>query len=143
MKNNSYLHTFCTRYMHLHHVLTHEHVGSSIGRNGKARSSVETMPCCPPPIPVTGQQAKQLLGCCRASRLLLPLFCLSSFVEWLTVSHISGLILVSSSLLPVLNLHHHGIMSGTCQKVHKQCTNLYSSIVNRKPATDRHTSTSN
>ena len=41
-----------------------------------------------------------------------------SFVEQLTVFHISGLVLASSSVLQVLNLdlHHDGIMSGMYQK---------------------------
>ena len=41
-----------------------------------------------------------------------------SFVEQLTVFHISGLVLVSSSILHVLNLdlNHDGSMSGMCQK---------------------------
>ena len=41
-----------------------------------------------------------------------------SFVEQLTVFHISGLVLALSSVLRVLDLglYHDGIMSGMCQK---------------------------
>ena len=62
------------------------------------------------------------------------------FVEQLTVFHTSGLVLVSSSILRVLdlNLHvtapsHNCILSGTCQKMHKPV------YFNRKPVMDRHT----
>ena len=47
-----------TRYTHVHHVPHAEHVESSIGQNGDAQSTVETMPCCPLPIPFMGQRAK-------------------------------------------------------------------------------------
>ena len=44
---------YTTRYTHAHCVPHAEHVES-----WKWRSAVETTPCCPPPIPFTGQRAK-------------------------------------------------------------------------------------
>ena len=47
-----------TRYTHAHHVPHAEHMESSIGQNGDARSAVKPTQCCPLPIPLTGQRAK-------------------------------------------------------------------------------------
>ena len=81
------------------------------------------------------------VNCSGADRQVVSCHCslviFHSFVEQLTVFHISGLILASSSVLQVLNLdlHHDGIMSGMC---HKLCVN---SIINRYGQTCIHTST--
>ena len=49
---------YSSRYTHAHHVPHTKHVESLIGQNGEARSAVETTPCCPLPIPSSGQRAK-------------------------------------------------------------------------------------
>ena len=49
---------YSTRYTHADHVPHAEHVESLIGQSGEARSEVEMTPCCPLPIPSTGQRAK-------------------------------------------------------------------------------------
>ena len=86
-------------------------------RNGEARSAVEMMPCCPPPIPLHGSASEvnsssadtQVVSCHR--------YAFHPIVEQLTVFHTSGLVLASSSILRVLDLdlHRNGIMSSTCQ----------------------------
>ena len=104
-------------------------------RNGEARSAVEMTLCCPPPIPLHGSASKvssssgdaQVISCHRY------LVVFHSFVEQLTVFHTSGLVLASSSILRVLDLHlHHAMASwAACAKqVHKLFLNPYISTVN-------------
>ena len=118
-----------SRYTHAHHVPHAEHVESSIRKNGDGRSMVKTTPCCASAYPVHGSASKvNRLG---ADMQVVPChgyFVFRPFVDQLTVFYISGLVLVLSSILRVLNLiatSTHGIMSITCQKVRKLCLNLY------------------
>ena len=78
-------------------------------RKNKARSAVETTPCCPPPIPFTGQRAKLIARVLTRNSFLVT-FILSSFIlllnSQLTVFHTSGLVL-ASSILRILDLEHH------------------------------------
>ena len=88
-------------------------------RNGKARSTVEMMPCCPPPIPLHGSASEvnsssadtQVVSCHSYPVVFHPI------VEQLTIFHTSGLVLALSSILRVLDLdlHRNGIVSSTCQ----------------------------
>ena len=88
-------------------------------RNGEARSAVEMMLCCPPPIPLHGSASK--VNSLSADTQVISRHCyfvvFHPFVEQLTVFHTSGLILASSSVLRVLelDLHRDGIVSSMCQ----------------------------
>ena len=76
--------------------------------------------------PFTGQRVKEIARVLmrKSSPCHCYLVIFHPFVEQLTVFHISGLVLASSSVLEVLDLDLHcdGIMSGMCQ--------TYISIVN-------------
>ena len=83
-------------------------------------------------------ERSKLLGCWRTSRLVSPLSCLSSF--WWVVHHFynSGLVLVLSSILQLLDPSDHcdGIMSVMCQKVRELWINPYISIIVNSLQTD-------
>ena len=100
------------RHTHAHHVPHAEHVESSIGQNGDARSAIATAPYCPSPILFTGQQAKvnrsggdaQVVSCHHYLVVFHP------FVKQLTVFRTSRFVLASSFILRVLDfgLHRDG-----------------------------------
>ena len=94
-------------------------------RNGEAQSAGETTPCCPPPIHSRVSEQSKLLGWQRASR---------PFVEQLTIFCTSGLILASSSIFRVLNLHRAmASWVARAKSMHKPVYFI------RKPVTGRHT----
>ena len=77
------------------------HMESLIRQNGEAQSAVETTPCCASAYPIHGSAIEvsrsgtdvQVILCHRCLVVFHPL------VEQLTVFHISGLVLASSSIL--------------------------------------------
>ena len=94
-----------TRYTHAHHFPHAKHMESSIRRNGDGQSTVETMPCCASAYPIHGSASQvNRLGAnaqvvsCHGYLVFHP------FVEQLTVSYVSRLVLALSSILRILNL---------------------------------------
>ena len=93
-------------YTYAQHVPHAPHMESSIGRNGEAQSAVETTPCCAFAYPIHRSVSEvsrsgtdvQVISSHRYLVVFHP------FVEQLTVFHISGLVLASSSIFLVLDL---------------------------------------
>ena len=95
-----------TRYTHAHHVLHAEHLESSKWRSSKR---------CRDEAVLVSAEINHSGADAQVVSIHGYLVVFHSFGEQLTVLHTSGLVLVSSSILRVLNpiLHHVGIMSGT------------------------------
>ena len=100
-----------TRYTYAHHVLPAEHVESSKWRSSK-RCRDEAVLVSAYPVHGSARKVNRLGADAQVVSIHNYLVVFHSFGEQLTVLHTSGLVLVSSSILRVLNpiLHHDGVM---------------------------------